>query len=205
VAGDRVGRVTGRQGDPALDDRGVQPLARRDHPSVVLSERDHSQPLALELVSQQLSRVAAVSSNVPNIHGEQIAFRSMVEVDLRLSISEGYDRLVLDGLATAGTLTAGTAGDVIQKVRRGISQLATAGYAADTLVFDAPGAESLDLLRSSGSEAFYVWSPGNFAGDLFNLNRVSPTPPAPRSWTATRSGGCTPARCRYSASRSMRA
>jgi hypothetical protein len=55
-----------------------------------------------ELVSQQLSQVAAVSSNVPNIHGEQIAFQSMVEVDLRLSISEGYDRLVLNGLAQGG-------------------------------------------------------------------------------------------------------
>jgi HK97 family phage prohead protease len=124
-----------------------------------------------ELVSQQLSQVAAVSSNVPNIHGEQIAFRSMVETDLRLGISEGYDRLVLNGLSTAGTLTAGTAGDVIQKVRRGMSQLATAGYAADTLIIDASGAENLDLLRSSGDEEFYVWSPGQPAGPLFGLNR----------------------------------
>ena len=76
---------------------------------------------------------------MPNIHGEQIAFQSMVEVDLRLSISEGYDRLVLNGLASAGTITAGTA-DIITSVRRGISQLATAGYAADTLVIDAAGA-----------------------------------------------------------------
>jgi uncharacterized protein len=124
-----------------------------------------------ELVSQQLSQVATVSSNVPNIHGEQVAFQSMVEVDLRLGISEGYDRLVLDGLSTAGTLTAGTAGDVIQKVRRGISQLTNAGYAADTLIIDAAGAENLDLLRSSGSEQFYVWSPGQPAGPLFGLNR----------------------------------
>lgn len=122
-----------------------------------------------ELVSEQLSQVAAVSSNVPNIHGEQIAFQSMVEIDLRLSISEGYDRLVLNGLATAGTLTAGTA-DVITSVRRGISQLATAGYAADTLIIDAAGSEKLDLLQTSGSEKFWVWSPGNFAPGLFGLN-----------------------------------
>jgi HK97 family phage prohead protease len=124
-----------------------------------------------ELVSQQLSQVAAVSSNVPNIHGEQVAFQSMIEVDLRLSISEGYDQLVVDGLATAGTLTAGTAGDVITKVRQGISQLATAGYAADTLIIDATGAESLDLTTTSGDEAFYIWSPGAFAGQLFGLSR----------------------------------
>ena len=93
----------------------------------------------------------------------------MVEVDLRLSLSEGYDRLVLDGLATAGTLTAGTA-DIITSVRRGISQLATAGYAADTLIIDAAGSEKLDLLKTSGSEKFWVWSPGNFARGLFGLN-----------------------------------
>jgi HK97 family phage prohead protease len=124
-----------------------------------------------ELVSQQLSQVAAVESNVPNIHGEQLPFQSMVEVDLRLAISEGYDRLVLNGLAQAGTITAGTA-DVLTSVRRGISQLATAGYAADTLVIDAAGAEKLDLLQSSGSEKFWTFGAGNFApGQIFGLDR----------------------------------
>ena len=124
-----------------------------------------------ELVSEQLSQVAAVSSNVPKIHGEQFVFQSMVEVDLRLSISEGYDRLVLNGLAMAGTLTAGTA-DILTSVRRGISQLATAGYAADTLIIDAAGAEQLDLLQSSGSEKFWTFGAGNFApGQIFGLNR----------------------------------
>ena len=124
-----------------------------------------------ELVSEQLSQVAAVSSNVPKIHGEQFVFQSMVEVDLRLSISEGYDRLVLNGLAMAGTLTAGTA-DILTGVRRGISQLATAGYAADTLIIDAARAEPLDLLQSSGSEKFWTFGAGNFApGQIFGLNR----------------------------------
>jgi Escherichia/Staphylococcus phage prohead protease len=124
-----------------------------------------------ELTSQQLNQVAAVVSSVPNIHGEQVAFQSMIETDLRLSISEGYDRLVLNGLGTAGTLTAGTA-DILTSVRRGISQLATAGYAADTLVIDAAGAETLDLLQSSGPEAFWTFGAGNFApGQIFGLNR----------------------------------
>jgi hypothetical protein len=70
-----------------------------------------------ELVTTNLSQVAAVESNVPNILGEQIAFRSMVEQDLRLSISEGYDGLVLNGIAGAGTLTFGTA-DVLTAVRK---------------------------------------------------------------------------------------
>jgi hypothetical protein len=95
----------------------------------------------------------------------------MVETDLRLSISEGHDQLVVSGLATAGTLLAGTAGDAIVKVRRGISQLANAGYAADTLIIDAAGAEELDLMTTSGDEAMYMWGPGSFAGVLFGLNR----------------------------------
>ena len=125
--------------------------------------------IVTELVSTQLNQVAAVVSAVPNIHAEQPAFQSMVEVDLRNSISEGYDRLVLNGLATAGTLTAGTS-DIITSVRRGISQLATAGYACDTLIIDAAGSEKLDLLQSSGSEKFWTFGPGNFAPGLFGLN-----------------------------------
>jgi Caudovirus prohead serine protease len=156
-----------------------------------------------ELVSQSLSQVAAVSSNVPNIYGEQVAFLSMVETDLRLSISDGYDRLVLNGLATAGTLTAGTAGDVIQKVRRGMSQLATAGYAGDTLIIDAAGAENLDLLRSSGSEAFYLWAPGQSAGPLFGLNRRVTKAAGTAVVDSEAFGGCTPRRCRCRGSRSM--
>lgn len=125
---------------------------------------------ATELVSQQLSQVAAIETNVPNILGEQIVFQSMVEVDLRLSISEGYDRLVLNGINTAGTMAAGTL-DILTNTRKAMTGLMTAGYAPDTLVIDPPGAEQLDLLRSSGSEAFYLWSPGRFApGQIFGLN-----------------------------------
>jgi hypothetical protein len=72
---------------------------------------------ATELVSQQLSQVAAIESNIPNIVIEQNQFASMVEVDLRLSLSEGYDRLVLSGISTAGTAAAVT-GDVLEKTRR---------------------------------------------------------------------------------------
>jgi hypothetical protein len=85
---------------------------------------------ATELVSQQLSQVAAIESNIPNILIEQNQFASMVEVDLRLSLSEGYDRLVLNGISTAGTASTVT-GDVLQKTRRAMTVVQSQGYAPD--------------------------------------------------------------------------
>ncbi len=51
------------------------------------------------------------------------------------------------------------------------------GYTPDTLIIDPAGAEAIDLFRSSGSEAFYVFGPARFApSELFGLNvRVSKT------------------------------
>lgn len=129
------------------------------------------------LTTYTMSQVAAVETSIPNIYLQQETFNSLVETDLRLSINEGYDSLVNTGIATAGTLTAGTAGDVLTKVRKGITQLASSGYGGDTLIIDPTGAEAIDLFRSSGSELFYVFGPGKFApGQLFGLNvRVSKT------------------------------
>jgi HK97 family phage prohead protease len=124
---------------------------------------------ATELVSQQLSQVAAVETDIPNILLEQNQFERMVEVDLNLAISEGLDRLVVNGLATAGTAATVT-GDVLQKTRRAITVVQSVGYSPDTLVIDPAGAEALDLLRSSGSEQFYLWGPGQGApGGPFGL------------------------------------
>jgi hypothetical protein len=124
---------------------------------------------ATELVSQQLSQVAAIESNIPNIVIEQNQFASMVEVDLRLSLSEGYDRLVLSGISTAGTAAAVT-GDVLEKTRKAMTVVQDQGYRPDTLVVDPAGAQNLDLLRSSGTEAFYLWGPGQGApGGPFGL------------------------------------
>ena len=124
-----------------------------------------------------LKQVAAVETDIPNVILEQGMIQSLVEVDLRLSVNEGLDSLVNTGIGTAGTLTAGTAGDVFLKVRKGITQLASSGYGGDTLIIDPAGAEAIDLFKSSGSEAIYQFGPGRFApGRLFGLNvRVSKT------------------------------
>jgi hypothetical protein len=57
--------------------------------------------------------------------------RAPREVDLRLSISEGHDRLILNGLAQADTITAGTA-DILTSVRGVSASSPTAGHAAGT-------------------------------------------------------------------------
>ena len=56
----------------------------------------------LTIGTTALKQVAAIYTNVPNIQLEQAAFNSVIETDLRLSINEGLDKLILDFIATAG-------------------------------------------------------------------------------------------------------
>jgi phage head maturation protease len=115
-----------------------------------------------ELQTLQLSQVATVQTGIPRIHAAQPLFQSLVEADLRLSINDGLDEVVRRGAAQAGTAAAVT-GDILQKVRRAITVVQSNGYAPDVLAIDPSGAENLDLLRSSGSEQFYMYGPGQGA------------------------------------------
>jgi hypothetical protein len=65
-------------------------------------------------------------------------------------------------VVTAGTAAAVT-GDILEKVRRAKTVVQSNGYNPNVLAIDPAGAENLDLLRSSGSEAFYLWGPGQGA------------------------------------------
>ena len=122
-----------------------------------------------ELQTLQLNQVATVSSNIPRIHAAQPLFQWLVEADLRLSINDGLDEVVRRGVTTAGTAAAVT-GDILQKVRRAMTVVQSNGYNPDVLAIDPSGAENLDLLRSSGTEQFYLWGPGQGApGGPFGL------------------------------------
>jgi uncharacterized protein len=122
-----------------------------------------------ELATLEFSQVATINPGVPRIHAQQAAFASYVESDLRLSISDGLDEVVRRGVVTAGTASTVT-GDILQKTRRAMTVIEAAGYAPNVLAIDAAGAESLDLLRSAGSEQFYLWGPGQGApGGPFGL------------------------------------
>ncbi len=70
----------------------------------------------VEYQTLQLSQVATVSSNIPRILANQPMFQSLVESDLRLSISDGLDEVVRRGVVTAGRAAAVT-GDILEKTR----------------------------------------------------------------------------------------
>ncbi len=122
-----------------------------------------------ELVSQPLSQVATVSTGIPRIHAAQPMFQQIIEQDLRYALNDGLDQLVRTGVDTAGTAAAVT-GDILEKVRKAKTVVQANGYNPTVLAIDPAGAQGLDLLRSSGSEAFYLWGPGQGApGGPFGL------------------------------------
>jgi len=123
---------------------------------------------AAELQSLQLSQVATVQSGIPRIHAAQPLFQSIVEQDLRLAINDGLDELVRRGVATAGTAAAVT-GNVLDKIRKAKTVVQGQGYNPDVLAIDPAGSETLDLLKSSGSEAFYVFNAGAAAPAPYGL------------------------------------
>jgi len=92
----------------------------------------------------------------------------VVEQDLRLAINDGLDELVRQGVATAGTAAAVT-GNILDKVRKAKTVVAADGYNPDVLAIDPAGAEALDLLKTSGSETFYVFSAGAAAPAPYGL------------------------------------
>lgn len=122
----------------------------------------------VEYQTLQLNQVATIQTGIPRIHAAQPMFQSLVEADLRLSINDGLDELVSRGVATAGTASTVT-GNVLDKIRKAMTVVGTAGYNADVLAIDPSGAEALDLLKSSGSEAFYVFAAGAAAPAPYGL------------------------------------
>ncbi len=122
----------------------------------------------VEYQTLQLNQVASIVSGIPRIHAAQPMFQSLIEQDLRLSIGDGLDELVRRGVATAGTASSVT-GDVLQKIRRAMTVVGTAGYNPDLLAIDPAGAEALDLLQTSGSEKMYVFAAGAVAPRPYGL------------------------------------
>ena len=123
----------------------------------------------VELQSLQLNQVATVTTGVPRIHAAQPLFQTIIEQNLRLAVNDGLDELVRRGVATAGTAAAVT-GNVLDKIRKAKTVVAAQGYNPDTLAIDAAGAEALDLLKTSGTEAMYVFSAGAAAPAPYGLN-----------------------------------
>jgi len=127
-----------------------------------------------------LKQLASVVSDIPNIFIENEQAGSIIENDLKLAITDALDDLVKTAVAASGFQAPGT-DPLLISIRKAMSTVMSSGYSPDTLILRPADAETLDTLRTSGSELFYVFAPGNFApSELFGLTRyISKTVAAP--------------------------
>jgi hypothetical protein len=127
-----------------------------------------------------LKQLASVVSDIPNIFIENEQAGSIIENDLKLAITDALDDLVKQAVAASGFQAPG-ADPLLISIRKAMSTVMSSGYSPDTLILRPADAETLDTLRTSGSELFYVFAPGNFApSELFGLTRyISKTVAAP--------------------------
>jgi hypothetical protein len=126
----------------------------------------------LTIVETALRQVATIQTNVPNVYLESPVINTIVEQDLRLSINDGLDKLIIDAIAASGFQAPGT-DPLIVSVRKAMTTITNTGYNPDTLLLTPAAAESLDLAVSgvSGGMQDFVFSPGQFAPNIWNLNR----------------------------------
>jgi hypothetical protein len=134
----------------------------------------------LTVATVSLKQLASVVSDVPNIFLENNQAGSIIENDLKLAITDALDDLVRQAVAASGFQAPG-ADPLLVSIRKAMSSVMSSGYSPDTLILRPADAETLDTLRTSGSEAFYVFAAGNFApSELFGLRRyISKTVAAP--------------------------
>ena len=136
----------------------------------------------LAIVTMALKQVAAIETNIPNVYLEQPAFNSVIETDLRLSLNEGLDKVVLDAVGASGFQAPGT-DPLLISIRKAMTTLLAAGYNPDVVVLTPANAEALDTLRATANagEQYYVFAPAELAPrNLFGLAvRVSKTAAAP--------------------------
>jgi Escherichia/Staphylococcus phage prohead protease len=134
----------------------------------------------LTLNAVPMKQVAAIVTNVPNVMLEQDEIESVIGQDLRLSINEGLDNLVLTAIAASGFQAPGT-DPLLVSIRKAMTTICAAGYNPNLLILTPAASESLDVLQTVGTEKLYVFGAGRFApGELFGMSvRVSKTIAAP--------------------------
>jgi HK97 family phage prohead protease len=145
----------------------------------------------LNITNVPLRQVAAVVTNIPNVYLERDELATAVENDLRLSINEGLDSLVLTGVATSGFQAPGT-DNILVSIRKAITTIRANGYSPNLLVLTPAADEQIDTMVSgiSGGTADFVFGAGQFApGTLFGLRRVvSKSVPVPVVMDTTANG-----------------
>ncbi|MEJ7567426.1 MAG: HK97 family phage prohead protease [Gaiellaceae bacterium] len=134
----------------------------------------------LSLVATAMKQLAAVQTGVPNVMLENDRIESVIGTDLRLSINEGLDKLILDALAASGFQAPGT-DPLLVSIRKAMTTIYANGYNPNLLILTPGASEGLDILQTVGTEKLYVFGAGRFApGELFGMSvRVSKTVAAP--------------------------
>ena len=127
-----------------------------------------------------LKQLASVVSDIPNVFLENNQAGSIIENDLKLAITDALDDLLRLAVVASGFQALGT-DPLLISIRKAMSTVMSSGYSPDTLILRPADAETLDTLRTSGSELFYVFAPANFApSEIFGLKRyISKTVAAP--------------------------
>jgi phage head maturation protease len=134
----------------------------------------------VNIVTVSLKQVAAKQSGIPNLYLLQPAINTIIEQDLRLTINEGLDKLVLDAVATATQFQDPSGADLYTAARKAITTLEGHGYSPDTLILTPAAAEELDLFKATAGDSFYLSAPNFSSAQVFNLNkRISKAIPAP--------------------------
>jgi len=134
----------------------------------------------LTLVATAMKQLAAVQTGVPNVMLENDRIESVIGTDLRLSINEGLDKLILDAIAASGFQAPGT-DPLLVSIRKAMTTIYANGYNPNLLILTPAASEGLDILQTVGTEKLYVFGAGRFApGELFGMSvRVSKTVAAP--------------------------
>jgi hypothetical protein len=127
-----------------------------------------------------LKQLASVVSDIPNVFIENAQVGSIIENDLKLALTDALDDLLRQAVAASGFQAPGT-DPLLISIRKAMSTVMLSGYAPNTLILRPADAETLDTLRTSGSELMYVFAAGNFApSEIFGLKRyISKTVAAP--------------------------
>jgi hypothetical protein len=133
----------------------------------------------INLLTVPLKQVATIQSAIPNVVLAQPAINSVIENDLLLAINEGLDKVMLDTVVASGFQTPGA--NLVLSVRSAMTTLFAGGYNPTDLILTPADAAALDVLVSgiASGTADFVFSPGQFSPQIWNLNkRVSKTVPA---------------------------
>ena len=114
----------------------------------------------VSIVTTAMKQVATVQSGIPNVYLESEAISRIVDQDLRLSLNDGLDSLVVAAFAASGFPAPGTDNPLVS-YRKAITTRRAAGYNPDLLVLTPAADEALDVMVSgiSGGSADFVFAP----------------------------------------------